>query len=158
MLPKLARAAWIVPAFGVVAVTWSVIAPIETSSQRPHAVSKSPRTPSRPYPADSLGHLVTARDLFRTGRRPALIMYDPVRAAQPVVEAPPKPTLVLVGIVVGMEPTAIIEGFPGIEGSRVVRIGDVVAGLRVRSIASTGVRVTGMDTLWILKVREPWHN
>lgn len=158
MLPKLARVAWIVPAFGVVAVTWSVIAPIGTSSQRPYAVSPSQRPDSRSYPAESLGHLVTARDLFRTARRPALTTYDPVRATQPVVEAPPKPTLVLVGIVAGLDPTAVIEGFPGIEGSRVVRVGDVVAALRVRSIGPIGVRITGMDTVWTLTVREPWRN
>jgi hypothetical protein len=63
----------------------------------------------------------------------------------------------LVGIVTGVEPTAVIEGFPGIEGSRVVRIGDVVAALRVRSIRPTGVRITGMDTVWTLTVREPWR-
>jgi hypothetical protein len=75
-----------------------------------------------------------------------------------VVEAPPKPTLVLVGIVAGLDPTAVIEGFPGIEGSRVVRVGDVVAALRVRSIGPIGVRITGMDTVWTLTVREPWRN
>lgn len=153
-----ARAAWSVPAFGFVAVAWAVLAPIGTFSQRPRAVSPSPRTFSHPYPAESLRHVVAARDLFRATRRPALTLYDPVRASQPVVEAPPKPTLVLVGIVVGSEPTAVIEGFPGFEGPRVVRIGDVVAALRVRSIGPTGVRITGMDTVWTLTVREPWRN
>jgi hypothetical protein len=64
----------------------------------------------------------------------------------------------LVGIVAGPEPTAVIDGFPGIDGSRVVRIGDVVATLRIRSIGLTGVRITGMDTVWTLTVREPWRN
>lgn len=153
-----ARAAWSLPAFGVVAVAWAMLAPVGASSQRPQVLSLSLQTASRQYPAESLRHVVTARDLFRAGRRPALTLYDPVRAAQPAVEAPPKPTLVLVGIVAGPEPTAVIDGFPGIDGSRVVRIGDVVATLRIRSIGLTGVRITGMDTVWTLTVREPWRN
>jgi len=39
----------------------------------------------------------------------------------------------------------------------VVRVGDVVAGLRVQSIGRAQVRIVGMDTTWVLKVREPWR-
>lgn len=158
MLSRWVRAAWSIPAFGVAAVTWAVIAPVGAALNRPSPVPRIPDPVSFSYAAESLGHAVTARDLFRATRRPALTMYDPIRAVQPVVEAPPKPMLVLVGIVAGAEPSAVIEGFPGTEGSRVVRIGDVIAGLRVRSIGPAGVRVTGMDTVWTLKVREPWRN
>ena len=75
-----------------------------------------------------------------------------------MAEAPrsPKPLLVLVGIVAGPEPSAVIEGFPGVEGARVVRIGDEVSGLKVTRIWETNVRIVGMDTLWVLQVREPW--
>jgi hypothetical protein len=63
----------------------------------------------------------------------------------------------LLGLVTGAEATAVIEGFPGVEGARVVRVGDVVAGLRVKQIASDRVVIVGMDTTWVLKVREPWR-
>jgi hypothetical protein len=100
---------------------------------------------------------VVARDLFRAGRRPVATRYDPIRGVQPVADAPPKPVLVLVGIVAGQEPTAVIEGFPGVEGARVVRVGDVIAGLRVKHMSPSVVRITGMDTVWTLTVREPWR-
>jgi hypothetical protein len=64
--------------------------------------------------------------------------------------------LALVGLVAGIEASAVIEGLPGIEGARVVRVGDVVAGLRVKQIVSDRVTIVGMDTTWILRVREPW--
>jgi len=99
-----------------------------------------------------------SRDVFRSARRPSPIVYDPQRAAAPVeINQPPKPALALVGIVAGPEPTAVIEGFPGIEGGRVVRAGDVVSGLRVKRIDGDRVVIVGMDTTWVLKVREPWN-
>jgi len=38
----------------------------------------------------------------------------------------------------------------------VVRIGDAVAGIKVQQIAGDHVRLVGMDTVWVLRVREPW--
>jgi len=99
-----------------------------------------------------------SRDVFRSARRPSPIVYDLQRAAAPVeINQPPKPAMALVGIVAGPEPTAVIEGFPGIEGGRVVRAGDVVSGLRVKRIDGDRVVIVGMDTTWVLKVREPWN-
>ena len=57
----------------------------------------------------------------------------------------------------GASPSAIVEGFPGVEGSRVVRAGDVVGGLQVKNISNGRIVITGMDTTWVLKVREPWQ-
>jgi hypothetical protein len=74
-----------------------------------------------------------------------------------VVDRPPKPALALLGLIAGAEPTAVIEGLPGVEGSRVVRVGDVVSGVRVVRIGVDHVRLVGMDTVWVLKVREPWR-
>jgi hypothetical protein len=65
--------------------------------------------------------------------------------------------LVLVGLVDGSPATAVIEGFPGVEGARLVRVGDVIAGVRVAAIGSRTVRLAGMDTVWTLTVREPWQ-
>ena len=98
-----------------------------------------------------------SRDAFRVDRRPAALAYDPARAgAQPAAPGPPKPSLTLVGLVAGHNATAVLEGLPGIEGSRVVRVGDVVSGLRVTRIEQDRVVIVGMDTTWVLKVREPW--
>ena len=101
---------------------------------------------------------VASRDPFRIGRRPLLPAYDPLRLAEQLAPPPPKPTLILVGVVNGLAPSAVIEGFPGIEGSRVVRVGDVVAGLQVKKITNDRVVIAGMDTTWVLGVREPWKN
>ena len=66
--------------------------------------------------------------------------------------------LSLLGIVWdgGRDPTALLEGLPGVEGPRVVRRGEHVGDLRVRTIARDHVMVLGPDTTWILTVREPW--
>ena len=105
--------------------------------------------------ADSVGAIVS-RDPFRIGRRPALPAYDPQRLVEQLAPPTPKPALVLVGVVNGSDPSAVIEGFPGVEGSRVVRVGDAVAGLQIKRIANGRVVMAGMDTTWVLEVREPW--
>lgn len=106
---------------------------------------------------DSAAALVVARDLFRRSRRPAA---SPSRSATPATPAAPavrRPTLRLVGLVVGPDGAAVIEGLPGAEGARVVREGDVIGNLRIRRITHAGVHVSGMDTVWVLTVREPWR-
>ena len=147
---------WVV--LGGVALAVSAFAPVVPRT--PVAVLRRPPPPSavlRPYPADSPARLTIARDLFRSARRAPSIAYDPQRAAAPVeVAQVPKPVLALLGVVAGVEATAVIEGFPGVEGARVVRVGDVVSGLKVKQIVSDRVVLVGMDTTWVLRVREPW--
>lgn len=106
--------------------------------------------------AESLAPIVS-RDPFRVTRRPATAAYDPLRLAEQLTPPPPKPLLTVVGLMGGAEPAAVVEGLPGVEGSRVVRVGDVVAGLRIERIGSEQVVIVGMDTTWVLKVREPWR-
>jgi hypothetical protein len=55
-------------------------------------------------------------------------------------------------------PLAVVEGLPGVDGSRVMRIGDQVAGLKLRQIGHNRAVIVGMDTTWVLEVREPWKN
>lgn len=149
---------WAVPVTGVAGAIWASIAPLAEGVPAYAAAARLALSPPVRYAADSLAQATISGDLFRAGRRPAPVAYDPARSQQAVVaEVPPKPVLLLVGIVAGTEPTAVIEGFPGIEGSRVSRVGDVVAGLRIQRIDTRGVRVAGMDTVWVLKVREPWQ-
>jgi hypothetical protein len=107
--------------------------------------------------AESVAAIVS-RDPFRIGRRPTLPAYDPQRLVEQLAPPAPKPALVLVGVVNGSDPSAVIEGFPGVEGSRVVRVGDAVAGLHIKKIAGGRVVIGGMDTTWVLEVREPWKN
>ena len=150
--------AWALAVSGAGAVLTASLAP---TLARPEIVSSRPSTPShafaRPYPVDSLIRIATSRDLFRSARRAPSIAYDPQRAAAPVeAPQPPKPVLSLMGLVGGAEATAVIEGFPGVEGARVVRVGDLVAGIKVQVIARDHVRLVGMDTVWVLRVREPW--
>jgi len=99
-----------------------------------------------------------ARDPFRIARRPAPVAYDLVRAAQPPAPVPPKPALVLTGIVWdrGGNPSAVLDGVPGAGGPRVVRSGERIGALLIRRIERDRVVVVGLDTTWTLTVREPW--
>jgi len=141
---------------GLGAVVWGIATPIGVAlpvlaTHRPHNSPSSVR-----YAVDSLVAVAARRDLFRPERRPSSVAYDPARLV--VAEAPPapKPALALVGIVGGAGGSAVIEGFPGVEGWRVVYGGDVVAGLRVRAIGRDSIVIVGMDTVWVLRIREPW--
>jgi len=148
---------------GLIGVTTSVriaAGPI-VHVQLPRAAATDSSAPAagseRRIAAESVVAIVS-RDPFRIGRRPTLPAYDPQRLAEQLAPPAPKPTLLLVGVVNGREPSAVIEGFPGIEGSRVMRVGDVVAGLQVKKIMDGRVVIAGMDTTWVLEVREPWKN
>jgi hypothetical protein len=157
MLP-LSVGAWSFVAGGIFLVAFAAGTPVDISAPTPprdRAVLRSPASVA--YAADSLARQAIARNPFRVDRRPARVAYDPVRAATPPAPQPPKPVLVLAGIVWGADPTALIEGLPGIEGSRVVRVGEVVGAFTVRAIERDRVTVTGMDTTWTLQVKEPWR-
>ncbi len=108
---------------------------------------------------ESLVGALVGRDPFRVTRRPAAVLYDAVRLAQPAAPPTPKPVLVLVGIVWdnGRDPTALVEGLPGADVPRPVRQGETIAGLRVKIIKQDRVLITGLDTAWTLTVREPWR-
>jgi hypothetical protein len=149
--------AWSFAVSGAGAVLWTAVAPAMTVPEIvPPRVFTPTHASSRPYPVDSLARLGVSRDPFRSARRPASVAYDPQRATAPVENQPPKPALALLGLVAGAEATAVIEGFPGVEGARVVRVGDAFAGIKVQHIAIDQVRLVGMDTVWVLRVREPW--
>lgn len=116
----------------------------------------------QPDTADGLMADALRRPLFRPARRLAAIGFDPARSTEAVSgeSGPPpaaRPTLALSGIVWGAEPTAIIEGMPGAEGSTVLRRGDGASGIRVTRIERSRVVLVGRDTSWVLEVREPWQ-
>ena len=120
------------------------------------ASSVAPEQPEM-YP-DSVVAKLTSHDPFRVSRRPSSIAYDPVRLMQSLAPPAAKPVLSLIGIVWdrGNDPTALVEGLPGVDGARPMRLGETVGGLRMKSIKVDRVVITGLDTTWTLAVREPW--
>src|SRR5947207_14149803 len=149
-------AAWMTALTGLGAVVWGIVTPIGVALPAPVAHQPPQSHNSVRYAADSLLAVAVRRDLFRPERRPSSVAYAPARLV--VAEAPPapKPALALVGMVGGAGGSAVIEGLPGVDGWRVVYPGDVVAGLRIRSISRDSVVIVGMDTVWVLRIREPW--
>jgi len=131
------------------------LAPVTLVAAAPGLVATSLARDTAPAAGGTLDAVVT-RDPFRPSRRPASVAYDPVTLAQALAPQPPKPVLLLDGIAwTAGGAQAVLEGLPGVEGQRVVRVGDVIAGLRVRRIMMDAVVVTGMDTTWTLTVRKP---
>lgn len=149
---------WVVLVSGIVAAPVAVVRPLLPATSAPVAVGarERPASAASRYPADSLAARIAAHDLFRFDRRPATMPYDPQRPAAVLgTYTPPKPALRLVGLVSAAEPAALIEGLPGIEGGRVLRRGDRIAGLTIAAIERGRVRVVGMDTVWVLTLRRP---
>lgn len=107
---------------------------------------------------DSLVRLVERRAPFRARRRPAAVRFDPRPAVQQsdAQQSSPKPVLTLSGVVWGTDAAAVVQGFPGVEGSKVVRRGDVFGGIRVTRIERDRVSLAGLDTAWSLRLKEPW--
>lgn len=91
---------------------------------------------------------IVAGDVFRRERS---LTNSVISLPRPTAPAPPKPRLVLRGLVGGPPWNAILEGVPGHDGSYVVSVGDSVGGLKIRSVHPNGVVIRGMDTTWNLK-------
>jgi hypothetical protein len=147
---------------GLATTGWLVSRPLATVTlPEPQGRPTPPGVRDAPRAAvDSLVAHVVHRDVFRLARRPAAVAYDPQALAQPEPPPPLRPPLRLVGIVWdgGLDPTALLEGLPGVEGPRAVRRGERVGELRVRTIAAQHVVILGPDTVWTLTVREPWRD
>jgi len=145
---------------GGLAVLWAVTGSVVATSRSvaPKAVALTGQHAPAPYHADSLALLVVGRDLFRAERRPLGVAYDPTHApgGGAAQVTAPRPTLVLTGLVWGPTPVAVVEGLPGVNGPRVLRRGDAVAGLRVIRITPNAIAIAGVDTTWTLTVRNPW--
>lgn len=120
---------------------------------RPQATS-APVTiaavPARQAAEDRVATIVDG-DLFRSERRvPDSILAAPPAQVAARPPAAPKPRLVLQGLVGGPPWDAIVQGLPGHDGSYVVRAGDSVGGLKIRSVRRDGATIRGMDTTWVL--------
>ncbi len=142
---------WLLLAAGVGFGVRSLRDPVPHEETIAPVRARSPRL-GQPYALDSLARLVIARDLFRPDRRPAPSRFDPNRLAI-AAAPPPKPVLTVRGIVASDSPRALIEGFPGVPGSRLVRPGETFGGIRVIAIGPGAVRLSGLDTTWLLALR-----
>ena len=121
---------------------------------------RAPAEPRR-LDADSIAQAVAyvvANDPFRLSRQPATTAYSPALEglAPPVVTRPPRPSLVLRGIVGGPPWSAIVDGIPGRDGSALLRGGDSVGTLVVRAVKRDTVIINGADTTWRLTVKRSW--
>ena len=111
-------------------------------------------TATSPGAIDSAVARALRKAPFRPDGSPSPIAYDPARVDHPVdAYAPPKPGLVLTGVLEGPLPAAVLNGVPGHEGSVLFAVGESLAGLKLRSIKGGTVTITGMDTTWVLTVR-----
>ncbi len=106
--------------------------------------------------ADSIAGLVVRRDPFRLTRAPASVPFNPEAPATMSAPPPPRPqrpALALVGLVLGAERAALIDGLPGVEGTRVMRVGERAGEYVLRAIGAETAVIAGPDTVWTLRVR-----
>lgn len=151
-------ALWPLALTGAAAVFRVALAPIGAPlPARGRASHQATSADPSPYAAESLAAAVRAGDVFRLGHHPAAVPYNPATGggAQSFVPPPMRPALRLVGLIGGLTPEAAIEGLPGIEGGRLLRVGEQLAGYRVTGIEGGRVRIAGQDTVWVLTLRHP---
>lgn len=131
----------------------------------PVPATASAAAPIRRVAAEALtaaSAVIVERDPFRLERRPSSVPYAPMlEGAPPPVARPPRPVLVVTGIVGGPPWEALVEGIPGRHASVLVRrgdaFGDSIGRLIVQRIAPDTLVITGMDTTWTLTVRKAWQ-
>ena len=100
---------------------------------------------------------IAATDPFRLGRRPSPVPFRvELEGAPPMAPSPPKPLLSLRGVLGGPPWEALVEGFPGREGSVLVRRGDHIGALVVRRVTADTVAISGLDTTWTLTLKRVW--
>jgi hypothetical protein len=153
----LERGLWGATAVAVIVTALGVraVRAISATSARP--ILSAAAEPRR-LDADSITQAVAyvvANDPFRLSRHPATVAYSPALEglAPPVVVRPPRPNLVLRGIVGGPPWSAILDGLPGRDGSVLMRRGDSVGTLVVRAVGRDTVTIKGADTTWRLTVK-----
>jgi hypothetical protein len=107
-----------------------------------------------PESIDVAAARVAETDPFRIERKPAAVAYRPDLEGVAPPPKPPKPQLVLEGLVGG---AALIDGAPGHPATAIVHVGDTLGGLRIRRIDRDTVIVSGSDTTWRLTLRHAWQ-
>ena len=103
---------------------------------------------------DSSARVAAETDPFRLERRPTSVAYRPDLEGVAPPPKPPKPVLVLEGLVGS---AALIDGAPGHPTTAIVHAGDTLGGLRIRRVGRDTVIVTDQDTTWRLTLRHAWQ-
>ena len=138
------------------AVRWSVTPPAVAASRPDPGVPALKAVPQATLvTADSLARQIAVRDPFRADRRPSAVAFEPARAegAPPLPPPRSRPSIVVTGVLLGGTPAAILEGLPGVEGSRLLSVGDRVGEIVVRTITGDRVVVANADTSWTLPLK-----
>lgn len=99
---------------------------------------------------------VVANDPFRIARRPSDRPYGSPTPPAEATQATVVPSLRLAGVV-GPPWRAMIEGFPGRDGSVVLAVGDTIHAVRVRQIRMDAVLLSSADTTWLLPIKRGWR-
>lgn len=148
-------ALWVATAtFGVgagIAGRMTSASPVDAARGAP--IVADPRAPD----ADSLAASARALadgDPFRLDHRPTAVAYRPELEGVTPPPRPPKPVLVVEGVV---GRSALLDGVPGRPVTALVHAGDTLGGLRVRRITPDTVIVSDADTTWRLIVRRLWQ-
>jgi hypothetical protein len=139
-----------------VAASYAISAPIVLpTAPRARPLSDAEQSANERSRPDSQARAIAARDPFRLSRAPSVVPFNPEAPTTGYAPPPrpPRPPLALAGIVLGDELLALIDGLPGVEGSRVMRLGERVGDYVLRAVASDHVVIAGPDTTWTLRVR-----
>jgi len=156
----LERGLWGATTVAVIVTALGVRAARATSATSAWPILTAAAEPRR-LDGDSIAQAVAyvvANDPFRLSRHPATVAYSPALEglAPPVVARPPRPNLVLRGVVGGPPWSAILDGVPGRDGNVLVRRGDSLGALVVRAVGRDTVIIKGADTTWRLTVKRSW--
>ena len=129
-----------------------------------------PVAPALPLPAEprvpaetlfAAAERTAARNPFRLDRRPSSVAFSSALEGLPLPPPPPqrspKPALSLAGILGGPPWEALVDGIPGREGSVLIRRGERLGDLTVRSVSRDTVIIAGQDTVWRLTLKKAWH-
>jgi hypothetical protein len=144
---------WIVTVAGIGAAMTATAAKVGVKRPPAIAVPAQVIVPAVPRAnGDSLTTRIVSHDVFRSVRRPTAVPFEPVGVDVQPEDAPDKPRLRLLGVVVGDGQRALIEGIPGTTGARLLSLNDTAGGLRLTAITRRGARLTGMDTTWTLSI------
>lgn len=120
------------------------------------AVAPAPQRPTTDSLEEAVG-VISEHNLFRPERAMADEQQAaPVAMGMPMPPAVNRPRLVLRGVLGGPPWDAVIDGIPGREGAVVIRAGQSVAGVTVRTIRRDTVHARGFDTTWTLTLGRSW--